>query len=166
MQDYGQARGDCSRHAADLRCIDSTLLQAFERDGAERIFADAGLESYFAAECGQVVGNDRRRRSECQHHAVSKQFALWSELLRESVENKVQVQFAGYRDIESGHDVELAQLGMVRRDGPTPFPSASRRKTPLTIAVPSHERDFDARLLERADIRFWRGAVGDRFLQR
>ena len=37
MQDDGQACRDLPRNAADLRGVDSTLLQAFESDGAEWI---------------------------------------------------------------------------------------------------------------------------------
>ena len=94
---------DGAGDAPDQGNVDAALLEAIESDLAEGIVADAGLESDAAAECGQVVGDDGRRRAEGEHHAVGEEFALGSELLGQAVEDEVEIEFAGDGDVETRH---------------------------------------------------------------
>ena len=103
MQDHGEARRDRARNRAHQRYVDAALLQAIECDLSERVVADAGLKSDAAAECGQVVSHDRGGGAEREHHAVGEQFAFRRKLFGQAVEDEVEIQFAGDRDVETGH---------------------------------------------------------------
>ena len=102
-QDHGKAGGDLARNPPHLRYVDAALPKAIERDLAERIVADARLKPDTAAECSQVVSHDCGGGTEGQHHAVGEQFALGRELLGQTVEDEVEIQFAGDGDVKTGH---------------------------------------------------------------
>jgi len=78
-------------------------LKSLKRDPAERIVSNARLKSHMAAECRKIMRDNRGRRAQGQRHAVGKELALWFELLRQSVQDEVKVQFAGDGYVETGH---------------------------------------------------------------
>src|SRR5580698_6472591 len=100
MQDYRETRRGCAGDAAHARDVDAALLETVEGDLSEGVVADAGLKADAAAECGQVVRHDRGGRAEGEHHAVGEEFALGWKLFGKTVEDEVEVEFAGDGDVE------------------------------------------------------------------
>src|SRR5215471_967890 len=103
VENHGESGGAWAGDAPDQSSVDATLLEAFERNMAEGVVANAGLKSHATAEHGKVVGDDGRRRTKSQHHAVGQKFALGSESLGEAVEDEVEIELTRDRYIETGH---------------------------------------------------------------
>src|SRR5277367_1456314 len=91
VQNHSESGRGRTWNAAHERHIDSAVLQSVERDLSQGVVADAGLKPDAAAECGEVVRDNRRGRAEGEHHAVGEQFAFGRELLRETVKYEVEV---------------------------------------------------------------------------
>ena len=107
MQNHGDAGCSCARNGTYARDIYAALLQAPQRDLAQRIVADARLKSDTAAKDGEIVGHDRRGGAQREHHAVRQQFAFGKKLFRQTVQNEVEIQFAGNGDIKPWHGLGI-----------------------------------------------------------
>ena len=67
------------------------------------VIANQRLKSDTASKRRKIMGDDCGRTAQGKHHAVGQQFPFRRKLLRESVEDEVEVQFSGDSDIKSRH---------------------------------------------------------------
>src|SRR5579863_233533 len=108
--------GSCGTgNGADARGIHGTLLKTLQGELAEWVIAHARLKTDAASERSQVVGHDRGGAADGQHHAIGEKLALGNKLLGKAVEDEIEVEFTGNRDIETGHGSgQIPSGGLVR----------------------------------------------------
>ena len=83
--------------------IDATCCQTLERNLAQRIVPDARNEPDASSQRCQIVRDNRRRTAQREHHTMRQQFPLARKLVRQTVQNKIKVQFTGNGDIKAWH---------------------------------------------------------------
>ena len=56
-----------------------------------------------ASQRREIVGDDRGRTAQGEHHAVGQQFPLGRKFVGQTVEDEVEVQFSGDGDVKAWH---------------------------------------------------------------
>src|SRR5581483_1853642 len=97
--------------ATNLRNIDTAVAENLERDLAKVIASKERLESDAAAERSEIVRKDGGGRSQGEDHSVCQQFTLGRKFGRQTVENKIEIQFARNGDVKAWHARSSSRFG-------------------------------------------------------
>src|SRR6266446_8590242 len=77
-------------HPVNQGRVHPGFSEELQRHAAEMVVADTRLKTYSAAECGQIVGDNRRRASQSEHHVIGQELTFRGKLIGEAVENEVR----------------------------------------------------------------------------
>src|SRR5712692_3397414 len=111
LQDDSQAGFGCARSATYFGDIGAGGCEAIQGNLPEWVVADARDVPYAASEGGKIVRDNSRGAAQGKHHALGQQFALGWNLVRQAVEDQVELELTSEGDVKARHVVRPSVQG-------------------------------------------------------
>ena len=75
-----------------MTCVDAGLLKPLTAHFSQHIGTDSRAEGHAIAEKSQIVSENGRRAAQCEGKTSGQNFALFRQLLRQTVDNQVRIE--------------------------------------------------------------------------
>ena len=101
VQENRDAGGWAACDALDAAKIDPFFGEPVEGDTAQRVAAEAGDEAHRKTERSEVVRKNSGGAAQGKPEIVAQQFPLQRHFLRKAIENQIEINLTGNRNIET-----------------------------------------------------------------